>query len=105
MSALNSLKGASLEGIWVDAPAHSVTLALRMARATPVTEYTLILDGVTDFSFFDETARPWAGAEVTGVRVDHDPDSMRLDFSLGSEAAGLAVRCAKAALHKARQTT
>ncbi|MDA2814966.1 hypothetical protein O4J56_30255 [Nocardiopsis sp. RSe5-2] len=103
MSALNALKGCSLEGTWVDVPGHSVTLSLRSpAGAVPALTYTLVLEGVTDFSFFDEGAAPWPGAEVADVGSDHDEDSMRLDFSFGGEASGLAVTCGKVLLHRTR---
>ncbi|CAM4098578.1 hypothetical protein GCM10009799_40680 [Nocardiopsis rhodophaea] len=102
MSALHGLKGSSLEGIWVDAPGHTVTLALQSTNLTPAVGYTLVLEGVTDFSFFDETTSPWSAAEVTDIRADHDPDSLRLDFSFGSEASGLAATCAKVVLHRTR---
>ncbi|WP_017540089.1 MULTISPECIES: hypothetical protein [Nocardiopsis] len=103
MSALNALKGCSLDGTWVDVPGHSVTLSLRSPAGTiPAVTYTLVLEGVTDFSFFDEEAAPWGGAEVGDVQSEHDEDSLRLDFSFGGEASGLAVTCGKVLLHRTR---
>ncbi|MBB6173351.1 hypothetical protein HNR23_003411 [Nocardiopsis mwathae] len=102
MSALHGLKGSLLDGIWIDAPGHTVTLSLRSTNLTPPVGYTLVLEGVTDFHFFDDSAEPWSGAELTDIRSDHDPGSLRLDFSFGSESSGLALTCAKVVLHRTR---
>ncbi|WP_017596383.1 hypothetical protein [Nocardiopsis potens] len=104
MSALDSLKGCSLTGTWIDVPAHSVTLALRTPPgAAPATVYTLVLEGVTDASFFDEDGAPWEGADVSDLRSEHDEDRLRLDFSFGRDGAGLTVTCEKILLHRTRE--
>ncbi|WP_046471047.1 hypothetical protein [Allosalinactinospora lopnorensis] len=102
MPALDALKGASLRGIWVDAPGHYVTITLRTMSVGTALDYNIVLEGVTNFSFYDENPAPWPGAEVTEIRSQHDPDSMHLDFSFGSDTAGIVVTCAKLVMHRAR---
>ncbi|GAA1772757.1 MULTISPECIES: hypothetical protein [Streptomonospora] len=100
MAGLDMLRGSALTGVRVDAPAHRVTLGLRLERAGGPADYTLVLEGVTDFSYFDESADPWPQPLVTAVASHHDPDSMRLDFGIAREGAGLTVTCGKAVLRR-----
>ncbi len=102
MPGLDGLKGASLRGVWMDAAAHHVTVTLRTKTVGGTVDYNLVLEGVTDFSFFDESPAPWSGAEVTDVRSQHDPDTLHLDFTFGHDAAGIRVTCAKLVMHRVR---
>ena len=105
MSALDALTGCALTGTWIDVPAHSVTLSLHTAPGTePSVGYTLVLQGVTDLSFYDDAPAPWAGAEVAGIQSEHDRGSLRLDFSFGGDASGLTVTCEKVLLHRTRDS-
>ncbi|GAA3722911.1 hypothetical protein HDA32_000781 [Spinactinospora alkalitolerans] len=105
MSALGALSGAALENVWLDVPRHRVTMVLRTRDhdTDAVTDHTLVLEDVTDFSFFDETAEAWPHAQITDIQAEHDPDSMRVDFSFGGAAAGITVTCGKIVLRRVHQ--
>ncbi|MBB4929839.1 hypothetical protein F4561_000659 [Lipingzhangella halophila] len=86
----------------MDAAAHHVTITLRTKAAGGTVDYNLVLEGVTDFSFFDEDPAPRPGAEVSDIRSQNDPDTLHLDFTFGHDAAGLTVTCAKLVMHRVR---
>ncbi|RNL82520.1 hypothetical protein [Halostreptopolyspora alba] len=102
MPGLDGLRGATLLGVWVDAAAHHVTITLRTGDAGNTVDHNLVLEGVTDFSFFNENPTPWPGAEISDIRSQHDPDTLRLDFTFGSDTAGITVTCAKLVTHRTR---
>ncbi|QBI52548.1 hypothetical protein [Streptomonospora litoralis] len=101
MATLDNLRGATLTGIRVDAPGHRVALGLRLDRPDGPADYTLVLEGVTDFSCFDESASAWPDQRIGSVSARHDPESMHLDFAFARAGAGMAVTCGKAVLRRA----
>ncbi|PSK97312.1 hypothetical protein CLV63_10830 [Murinocardiopsis flavida] len=100
MPGLQALRGAVLDGVWLDAPGHRVIVTLRADRESDQVSHTLVLEGVTDFSFFDDVPEPWAEAQVADIATEHEPGTMRLDVSFETAAAGLAITCAKGVLHR-----
>lgn len=108
MTAFQALAGAVLDGVWVDVPEHRVIVTLRADTESDQVTHTLVLEGVTDFRFFDENADAWPYAEVTDIAAEHGTGTMRLEFSFGPEAAGTAgtaVTCTKAVVHRAPRTS
>ncbi|GAA3741491.1 hypothetical protein [Salinactinospora qingdaonensis] len=103
MATLDAVNGATLEDVHIDEQGHQVKVTLRTREAHNVTDHTLVLQGVTDFSFADHLPGLNSGTTVASVDTEHDTESIRLTFSFGSEAAALTLSCAKVVLRRNRQ--